>query len=205
MRWSLDMDPGGHGAFIAISLPKLTHARHWCIRILSVDFRGGESEALFQFALPENSGTIISSLALRGDLVAVSYWGLSDGAGVLLVNWRTEQCVWLNGKFTQAQPILVPGHLILTYESAARCDMHVLLVCTTLSLARFWVPIASMRLEDRVAENALTPLAHELLAFRGAPLMLLSNVQLSAQASPLLRNRYQITFFGTRGRLCFPP
>ncbi|KAJ7127275.1 hypothetical protein C8R43DRAFT_1028205 [Mycena crocata] len=199
LQWSLDMRPGAYDAVIAVSHPGFLPG-DWSIRIVSANFRTGESGYLFQLALP-GKATILSIL---GDFVAVAYRGSSDGPGMLLVNWRTEQCVWLNAEFAKAQPILVPGHLVLTYESAARYGMHALLVCTILSLARLWVPITSMRLQDRVTESALTPLAHELLTFRGAPLMRLLNVQLRTQASPLRHDLYHITFYGT-GWIQGPP
>jgi hypothetical protein len=87
----------------------------------------------------------------------------------------------------QSGPILVPGHIIITYRELEAPHQQMLFVYALNSFASLWRPTRGMSIWDRVFGRDLSPLASERL-----PVGFCLSVILSARESPVRSNTYKI-------------
>ncbi|KAJ7500065.1 hypothetical protein FB451DRAFT_1207379 [Mycena latifolia] len=194
--WSFDMRSGGVELFIAVAGPDLHHTNS--VHVLHVDLATGQSQTLATLPLPTRL-RYLSSPAILGEFLAISFEMEFQAPGlVLFANWRREEHVLLNipprDRMLQilTGPILLPGHLGITYAEVEAPQQQLLLVYSFISFAPFWRSTPGMSFWDRVYPRDLFPVASERLAFAGIPIQHYLSIDLSAHRSPLHRTASEI-------------
>ncbi|KAJ7761616.1 hypothetical protein DFH07DRAFT_423821 [Mycena maculata] len=176
---------------VAVSLSGPHHNR--VVQILRVDLLTGHSDNLLRFQLPTNL-TFLSPPTILGKFFAIAFGIESQAPGlVLLVNWCSAQYVLLNcPPFLRTGPILLPGHLGITYADLEPPHQQILTIHTFDSLASFWRPISGMSFWDRVYSRQLSPVVRQPLEFRSVAVRNAQFVEFRALENPVRPGIYEI-------------
>ncbi|KAJ7124643.1 hypothetical protein C8R43DRAFT_958696 [Mycena crocata] len=96
----------------------------------------------------------------------------------------------------QANPTLVPGHVIVTQKTLEPTTRWSLVVYPFTAFAAFWRPVSGLSWWDRVHPRDLTAFATEYPEFNKIPLgNECQSIELRALASPLCRNTYHVVLY----------
>ncbi|KAJ7505094.1 hypothetical protein B0H11DRAFT_2343536 [Mycena galericulata] len=189
-HWGFEMMDGDdlHGVMSSFGTEDGTRA----IEVFGLNLLSGHLDNLLRSQLPANLG-VLTPPTIVGNFFVVSLEIQTQGL-IMLVNWRTEEYVFLNCPplYPIHMSALVPGHLVITHRDPKRSNQQYVLVYALSSFGPFWRPIAEMSVWHRIYPRDVSPLVRQGLEFRNIPVRDAKFVYLRVLESPLRRGTYKI-------------